>query len=190
MQKNLALSVFSVFLCAACVCGIVPYASFGETRLGEEDFQPLTPFLREFSGWEGDVVELFLDEDERGGVLSRSYTKGKALLEIRIMIGGGVASYLGGMVPGMLLMESDTVRMERRSFEGFPAVIRQEKGSPAGALVVLLGGEASESSGKGRDALVLFVYEGITSADVEQLAKDVDLQGLQYIVGSSGNVQQ
>jgi hypothetical protein len=176
MQKNLTLLVFSFFFMYCVFLQRCTMVSFGEARLGEEDFQPLKPFLREFSGWEGDVVELFLDEDERGGVLSRSYTKGKALLEIRIMIGGGVASYLGGMVPGMLLMESDTVRMERRSFEGFPAVIRQEKGSPAGALVVLLGGEASESSGKGRDALVLFVYEGITSADVERLAEKIDLQ--------------
>lgn len=190
MQKNLTLLVFSVFLCIACFYSAVPCVSFGEVRLGEEDFQPLTPFLREFPGWEGDVVELFLDEDARGGVLSRSYTKEKALLEIRIMIGGGVASYLGGMVPGMLLMESDTVRMERCSFGGFPAIIRQEKGNSAGALAVLLGGEKPESSQEEWDALVLFVYEGITSADVERLAEEIDLQGLQHIVGSSGKVQQ
>jgi hypothetical protein len=190
MKKNLAFLIFSLFLCLFCSYSAVSGASLEEVRLSEEDFQPLTPFLREFPGWEGGVIELSLDEDERGGVLSRSYTKGKALLEIRIMIGGGVASYLGGMIPGMLLMESDAVRIERYSFAGFPAVIRQEKGSPAGALAVLLGGERPESSQEEWDALVLFVYEGITSADVEQLAKSVDLQGVQHIVGSSGKVQQ
>jgi len=147
----------------------------GEERaLGEEispsSFQPLAPLLREVVGWEGDLLVLELDADGRGGSLGRSYARGGETAEVRVLVGPEVKNYLGGMLPGVALMESAGLRLERFAEGSFDVVLRSEKETKGGAVVVIL-------SSEDRGALVV-EYEGLSPDAALALAREFDWRGM------------
>lgn len=146
----------------------------GGRALGGEippsSFQPLAPLLREVVGWEGDLLVLELDADGQGGSLGRSYARGGETAEVRVLVGPEVKNYLGGMLPGVALMESTGLRLERFTEGSFDVVLRSEKEAKGGAVVVIL-------SSEDRGALVV-EYEGLPPDAALALAREFDWRGM------------
>ena len=131
----------------------------GGRALGGEippsSFQPLAPLLREVVGWEGDLLVLELDANGRGGSLGRSYARGGETAEVRV---------------GVALMESAGLRLERFAEGSFDVVLRSEKETKGGAVVVIL-------SSEDRGALVV-EYEGLSPDAALALAREFDWRGM------------
>ncbi len=157
-------------LLALAILGVCPFVAFSHKGLTQAAFQPLASLLREVPGWQGDLLVLELDADGGGGALGKSYVRGDAVAEIRVLVGPEVKSYLGGMLPGVALMENAALRLERFSEGSFDVVLRREKSAVGGTVVVLLGSDD-------RGALVV-EYERISSDEALALAREFDWRGM------------
>ncbi len=150
--------------------GVWSAVAFGGKGLSSASFQPLAPLLREVEGWQGDLLVLELDPGGGGGSLGRSYVRGDVVADVRVLVGPDVKSFLGGMLPGVALMENATLRLERFAEGSFDVVLRHEKGASGGTVVVIL-------SSDDRGALVVD-YEKLSSDAALALAREFDWKGM------------